>query len=127
MPIIGSFGAGSKGGYGRGGAAKYDIDYLIVAGGGASSLNNGGGGGAGGARYFTGTEVTGGQTFTITVGAGGTTPSYVLADGDDSSISGGDLGTITSTGGGSGSQIPDPGNQGGSGGGAAGEVSSPAA
>jgi hypothetical protein len=35
MPILGSFGAGSKGGYGqrKGGAKKYDIDFLVIAGG----------------------------------------------------------------------------------------------
>jgi hypothetical protein len=33
MPIIGSIGGGSKGGYGRGVAKKYDIDFLVVAGG----------------------------------------------------------------------------------------------
>ena len=38
MPIIGSFGAGSAGGYGqrKGGLQPYDIDFLLVAGGGAS-------------------------------------------------------------------------------------------
>ena len=34
MPLIATFGAGSKGGFGRGGKVVYDVDYLVVAGGG---------------------------------------------------------------------------------------------
>ena len=36
MPILGSFGAGSKGGYGRGGFKPIDVDYLVVAAGGGA-------------------------------------------------------------------------------------------
>jgi hypothetical protein len=54
MPIIGSFGAGSKGGFGRGGAAIVEgIEYLVIAGGGGSSGAQAGGGGAGGYRLAT--------------------------------------------------------------------------
>ena len=56
MPIIGSFGAGSAGGYGqRKGAGlvpnPFSADYLMVAGGAAGRGQIGGGGGAGGLLY----------------------------------------------------------------------------
>jgi len=47
------------------------VEYLIVAGGGGGGPNGGGGGGAGGFRTGTGYAVTAGNTYTITVGAGG--------------------------------------------------------
>ena len=58
MPILGSFGAASKGGFGRGGKPVYLVEYLIVAGGAGGggktppggSWENGGGGGGGGVR-----------------------------------------------------------------------------
>jgi hypothetical protein len=51
MPILGSFGAGSKGGYGRGGNFPYSVDFLVIAGGASSGhAGTGGGGGAGGYR-----------------------------------------------------------------------------
>ena len=84
MPIIGSFGAGSKGGFGRGGAALVEgVDFLVVAGGGGGAAREGGAGGGGG--YVSSTaEGTGGGSpasatrtfevgtaYIVTVGAGG--------------------------------------------------------
>src|SRR6056300_1449970 len=49
----------------------YSADFLVIAGGGSGgSLSNGGGGGAGGYRTSTQT-LSGGTTYTITVGDGG--------------------------------------------------------
>jgi hypothetical protein len=47
------------------------VEYLIVGGGGGSGSQYGGGGGAGGFRTGTGLSVTAGDTYTVTVGAGG--------------------------------------------------------
>lgn len=90
---------------------SYSADMLIVAGGGAggeSSSQSGGGGGAGGFRTSTQT-LSGGATYTITVGAGGSvgtdhvsTTAGQGGNGGDSSISGTGITTITSTGGGGG-------------------------
>jgi hypothetical protein len=55
MPIIGSFAAGSAGGYGqRKGIARqpYTADFLVIAGGGGGGRDRGGGGGAGGYRIL---------------------------------------------------------------------------
>ena len=120
-------------------AQTYTADFLVIAGGGAGGFDRGGGGGAGGYRNSYSTESSGGggssetnleltegTTYTITVGAGGsTTTAPGLPDsGNDSSISGSDITTITSIGGGgSGGQAPAPNkgeaSNGGSGGGAA--------
>lgn len=113
MPIIGSFGAGSGRGFGRGGAKDRGIDYLVVAGGGGTYRDSSGGGGAGGLRasfYATptinsneGLELTPGSPYPITIGAGGTgetTPGPrpgSATDGNPSSFS-----TISTTGGGRG-------------------------
>lgn len=89
------------------------VEYLVVAGGGggagASSAAQGHGGGGGGG-FRTGTlAVVGGVSLTITVGGGGAS----TAKGSDSVFS-----TITSTGGGVGSNNPNIiGGNGGSGGG----------
>jgi hypothetical protein len=111
----------------------YSVDFLVIAGGGggvdplAAGTFNGGGAGAGGYRNSYNSEssggggsaessltFTGGTVYTITVGAGGS--NYV--DGNDSSISGSDITTITSTGGGAGAGT-STGRAGGSGGGGA--------
>ena len=42
MPLIGTFGAGSKGGYGRGAKKIVPFDYLIIAGGGGAGDDRGG-------------------------------------------------------------------------------------
>jgi hypothetical protein len=104
-------------------------EYLVVAGGGGGAgvwEKGGGGGGAGGYRNSYSTEQSGGggstetpagliqgETYTITVGAGGA----VSADGEDSSIEGTNI-SITSFGGATGSPYGD--GVGGSGGGGSG-------
>ena len=115
------------------------VDFLVIAGGGAAGYDQGGGGGAGGYRNSYSTESSGGggssetsltltqgTTYTITIGAGGTgiygttTPA---GEGNDSSISGSGITTITSIGGGrggNGNQPSYPSSTGGSGGGGAG-------
>ena len=92
-------------------------DFLVIAGGGSGGYRKGGGGGAGGYRNSYSTESSGGggssessltlsqgTTYTITVGAGGSSVTTVSNgnSGSDSSISGSDITTITSTGGGGG-------------------------
>ena len=112
-----------------------EVEYLIVAGGGSGasgSANGGHGGGGGGAGGFQtnygGTKInfTSGQVYTVTVGDGGAqipydTDSASANDGDDSSLSGSGITTITSTGGGAGghggSSSAMDGRPGGSGGG----------
>ena len=113
MPLLGTFGAGSKGGYGRGGKELIPVNYLVVAGGGGSKCfaDTSPGGGAGGYRASgygpaplqgSALEIAAG-CYTVTVGGGG-------APGSEGGISTFD--TITSAGGGSGC-----GTAGGSGGG----------
>ena len=70
MPIIGSFGAGSKGGYGRGGAGGFAIEFLVVAGGGGTLGYSSTAGGAGGYRTLT-QNFSAGEVITVTVGGGG--------------------------------------------------------
>ena len=98
--------------------SSYNIEYLVIGGGGAGGgNNNGGGGGAGGYRTATGFAVTA-QSYTITVGSGGSGNSTAgqAQSGSDSTFS-----TITSTGGGGGGggNSNEAGSNGGSGGGAA--------
>lgn len=104
----------------------FDVDYLVVAGAGAGGNHIGGGGGAGGLRTSYGSNSGGGASaesaltvstlgsYTVTVGAGGssgTSPS----NGTDSTFA-----TITSTGGGRGaSRDGAASGTGGSGGGGA--------
>ena len=104
-------------------AGSNNVEYLVVAGGGGGGLGAnayGGGGGAGGYRSSVSGESSGGGgsaesvlsisaspgVYTITVGAGGagrTSPGNVSADnGVNSSISGPNITTVTSTGGGGG-------------------------
>ena len=80
-------------------------DYLVVAGGGGGGSTAGGGGGAGGFLTSTATLSTL-NTYTITVGAGGSnaaSESVGNTSGGNSVISGTGLTTITATGGGRGS------------------------
>ena len=110
---------------------NYSVDFLVVAGGGGSgSAKSGSGSGAGGAGgYRTGSSVslTGGQTYTITVGDGGAGGSGTQGDqtgtsGSNSSISGSGITTVTSTGGGGGGNANGTnGLNGGSGGGGGGD------
>ncbi len=111
-----------------------DHEWLVVAGGGAGGNGNtgssyaGGGGGAGGYRTGASLSLTGGNTYTVTVGAGGTpavldSASGAAGDGGDSILSGTGITTITSTGGGGGgvrNGLPQTGADGGSGSGGAG-------
>jgi hypothetical protein len=109
---------------------SYNVDYLVVAGGGGGASGNGngngtGGGGAGG--YLSGTATLGlGSVYTITVGAGGagaTTNTGTNqngangAAGSNSVLSGANITTQTSIGGGFGASILNTGGNGGSGGG----------
>lgn len=105
------------------------IDYLVVAGGGrgggsqASGHYAGGGGGGGGVR--TGSLPVSQSSYTITVGAG-QAAGCSSGRGGNSSLVGGDIATVSATGGGSGSCNANTGdggggidgNSGGSGGGA---------
>ena len=103
----------------------YNIDFLVIAGGGYGRVGSPGGGGAGGYRNSYGSETSGrgsssessltlaDATYTITVGAGGTSDN-----GADSSIAGSGITTITSLGGGYGGSGSQAGNSGGAGGGA---------
>ena len=92
-------------------AQNYSASMLIVAAGGAGGGAAGGGGGAGGAGGFrTSTQtLTGGSTYTVTVGSGGSLGTGTSSgtdgqggNGGNSSISGTGITTITSTGGGGG-------------------------
>ena len=113
----------------------YSVDFLVVAGGGGSgasqSGSGSGGGGAGGFRTASSISFTGGQVYTVTVGAGGSGGAGTSAandggQGGSSSISGSGITTITSAGGGGGSAADGTnGLAGGSGGGAGGSPSAP--
>ena len=113
-------------------SGPYSADFLVIAGGGGTSRDLGGGGGAGGYRASFNSEssggggssessiaLTAGQTYTVTVGAGGAQVSSGASnDGSNSSISGTGITTITSIGGGGGgSRETLNGRDGGSGGG----------
>ena len=111
----------------------YSASYLVVAGGGSGGNGDdrGGGGGAGG--YLTnvgGSAITlsGGQVYTITIGAGGAAatggpnPWDEGNDGNNSVLSGSGISTVTATaggGGGGGTSNSGIGRAGGSGGGGA--------
>ena len=118
---------------------SYTAQFLVIAGGGGSAMVYGGGGGAGGYRNSFGSEtsgrgsstestvsLTGGATYTITIGAGGSgatdysgsAPANRGQNGDDSSLSGTGITTITSLGGGYGNKNQTDGGAGGAGGGA---------
>jgi len=111
------------------GQTSYSADYLVIGGG-------GGGGGAGGYRNSYASEDSGGggssessltfeigTVYTITVGDGGAgaptgSPGFRGTSGNDSSISGSGITTITSTGGGGGggNNASSPGRNGAAGG-----------
>ena len=117
----------------------YSAQFLVIAGGGGSAMVYGGGGGAGGYRNAFGSETSGrgsstetaltvtpGIQYTITIGAGGSgatnyggsAPGDQGITGDDSSISGSGITTVTSAGGGGGAKNVNNGKSGGCGGGA---------
>jgi hypothetical protein len=103
----------------------YNIDFLVIGGGGYGRVGSPGGGGAGGYRNSYSSETSGrgsssessltlaDATYTITVGAGGTSDNGV-----NSSIAGSGITTVTSLGGGYGGSGSQAGNSGGAGGGA---------
>ena len=104
------------------------VDYLVVAGGGGGGSRHAGGGGAGGLLQGTDIAVSGGIEYIITVGNGGAGGTGAGAygtsnpgvSGENSSISGTGLTTITSIGGGGGGAANGGAANGGSGGGDAG-------
>ena len=80
-----------------------DVEYLIIGGGGGGAGGSaaGAGGGAGGYRTATGLSLTAGQTYSVTVGAGGagnTSPDNNNGSNGGDSVFGG----VTSLGGGGG-------------------------
>jgi len=100
------------------------VEYLVVGGGGAGGGYVGGGGGAGG--FLEGEFTLGsGVVYTATVGAGASsytnTSSATSPSGQNSTLAGIDITTVTAYGGGGGSNYNDGiGGAGGSGGGAGG-------
>jgi len=98
-----------------------NLNYLVVGGGGAGgdsvSLQRGGGGGAGGLLNDTFTAYNA-NTYTITIGAGGTAVNDGSGNnGGNSVLSNGSTNIITAYGGGGGGYSPNNGNNGASGGG----------
>jgi len=108
-------------------ANVHEVDALVVGGGGPGGYYAGGGGGGGGLVYTNAMRVTGGSTYTVTVGAGGehaTSAAAYGTNGGDSSIVGTDV-SVTAVGGGAGGNgrqnnqtATNAGAAGGSGGGA---------
>ena len=101
-------------------ATTEDHTWLVVGGGGSGGALNASGGGAGGYRAGASLSLTGGNTYTVTVGAGGTsvgTGGSNGVQGGSSILSGTGITTITSAGGGYGTQDSGAGGAGGSGGG----------
>ncbi len=102
--------------------ADVNVEYLVVAGGGAGGASHGGGGGGGGVRATDG-SLTAGQSYRVTVGAGG-----AASLDHNAGVNGGDswFGTTQAIGGGGGGsyrdarQGPVAGSAGGSGGGGGG-------
>ena len=99
-----------------------DHEWLIIGGGGSGGKSNAGGGGAGGYRAGASLSLTGGNSYTVTVGAGGASQTTISTPGNDGSnsiLSGTGITTITSTGGGGGGGNTGgvDGRDGGSGGG----------
>jgi len=85
-------------------SATSDHEYLIVGGGASGGEGNAGGGGGGGVLAATGLSLTGGNTYTTTVGAGGASVgnNTVGNVGGDSILSGTGITTLTAGGGGGG-------------------------
>jgi len=94
---------------------NFECDYLVVGGGGSAGGTGSGGGGGGGMRTGT-TNLWNGESYTITVGAGGagTVGETNGNNGEDSKL--GNI--ITAAGGGYGGRSAQSGNDGGAGGGA---------
>ena len=107
-------------------AGVYSIELLIVAGGGGGGRHSGGGGGGGGVIYRPAFPVTPGTAYTVTVGAGGTSPpigTYPGVPGGQGGNGGNSVfGTLTAVGGGAGGWYGGNATAGGSGGGATGHA-----
>lgn len=109
------------------------VQALVVAGGGPGGYRRGGGGGAGGLIHNTALAVAGGETYTVTVGAGGVATESAAAYGTSGGASSISLGATTNAlaiGGGAGGNYNASfyaGVAGGSGGGAAVSGNSPGA
>ena len=106
-------------------ASTTNHEYLIVGAGASGGGYHSGGGGAGGVLTATGLSLTGGNTYTTTVGAGGAAiiaSNTIGNDGGDSILSGTGITTLTAGGGGAGGMLGANGADGnatnGSGGGA---------
>jgi hypothetical protein len=87
-----------------------DHEYLIVGGGGSGGKTHVGGGGGGGVLAATGLSLTGGNEYTVTIGAGGAAVSGTTTHGNagnDSILSGTGISTLTAGGGGYGASYDD--------------------
>jgi hypothetical protein len=98
------------------------VEVLVVAGGGQGGSSHGGGGGGGGVIYNNAYPVTPGQTYTVTVGAGGYVNTPASNSGNNSQF-----GNLTAIGGGAGGYEGVAGYTGGSGGGGGGKTTGSAA
>lgn len=98
---------------------EYSVDYLVVAGGAGGNKDNSGGGGAGG--YIESSSIIDkNQNYIITIGAGGAKGigrDNPGANGENSSLIGNSINTISLGGGYGGARYGAVANQGGSGGG----------
>jgi hypothetical protein len=117
MPRLSKIGAAALAAFGwTSGAASVTANYLVVAGGAAGGFNgNGGGGGAGGLLAST-TSLSLASSYTVTVGAGGTSVAAISSTNGSNSV----FNAITAIGGGAGGPTASgvgAGNSGGSGGG----------
>jgi hypothetical protein len=119
MPRLSKIGAAALAAFGWTGLNTVSASYLVVAGGGGGGYSVGGGGGAGGLLTGT-TSLNPTQSYTVTVGAGGTasTTEPVNSTNGSNSV----FNSITSTGGGRGVNFGNGSSagSGGSGGGAGG-------
>ena len=111
-------------------AGVYSVEVLVVAGGGGGGRHSGGGGGGGGVIYRPSFPVVPGTAYTVTVGAGGTSPpigTYPGVAGGQGGPGGNSVfGTLTAIGGGAGGWYGGNAGSGGSGGGATGHATTTA-
>jgi hypothetical protein len=118
MPRLSKIGAAALAAFGwTSGDSAVTASYLVVAGGGAGGISgNGGGGGAGGLLAST-TSLSLALSYTVTVGAGGTSVATNFSTNGNNSV----FNAITAIGGGAGAPFiytgTGVGNSGGSGGG----------
>lgn len=96
------------------------IQVLVIGGGGSGGYDVGGGGGAGGFIINNSYSVSSGQSYTLTVGSGGTSTGQYTSPSTQTSNNGNNsvFGSLTANGGGKGGNYPGfSGSSGGSGGG----------